>query len=494
VTGVAPDILKTVIPSKNIPVPPRPPEISLPPWLDSVSSNGRGQPSTIIGSSDGLPPSVIVGQDQQPTDPRVASGNNLDTENDSSSSTSSSPSNQPEEEDDLILAAIALFFLVFFLVMGIFFGIYWLFKSEARRGRKYLRQVPFIHCLLGPDHLGNLDGVEKVSSVVHSSAYGSTTTGVIGTLGHHGFPIVATRVPTQIPQMEHSPTGSGNKFMSTGGGQTTTLNWYHNKNSYMTSNLRFTLREGQQQGQTVVSNANNNNLNSSTGSSDRKNEIRTGTTGPIVVNPVLDGDNSTSDNSMSHPLSGVGHSVDNLLEASNHSSSSNGSNSPATANNKMSQMITNSLYRTKAGGSGRGRQYLHGQLNHQDYIRRNLISNPWETNGQSGQNIFESINPRYASRPEILSYTSSTSRTINGQPLLSMGSHHLLLQDHPPFSQGQLNHHHHNQQQQFNNPEHVYECIDAESVNNFNLHHTGSQVNQSRTRSGSSFDPRILNV
>jgi len=202
------------------PIPPRP-ELSIPPWLESdptLSPPGRDQGIEIFSSggsldaASGIKPflnhhSIPDGSDQTQED--------------------SNPSNTPaeEEEDDMILMAVALFFAVFFLVMGTFGLLYCLIRSDSFRCRKFARQIPFIHCLFGPDSLGNSDldsSVEKVSSVVHSTAYGSTGMMMSTNSLHHSHgnfvPIVGTRVPTQITNTD-SPNHSKFLTLASGGQQ-----------------------------------------------------------------------------------------------------------------------------------------------------------------------------------------------------------------------------------------------------------------------------------
>jgi len=227
----------------------------------------------------------------------------------------------------------------------------------------------------------------------------------------------------------------------------------------MTSNLRFMTRTGQEN----QDNLHNNNSDAVTATAS-------------VVNPA----NQILENN----TGGVG-SMDNLLmttsqnESTSSASSSNNTASPLQHNNHQVMMITNSLYRNK-----RNVQSNRSAISHQDQIRRNLISNPWET---SHHQVFESVNPRYASRPEILSYSRNG---VNGQPLLSMGSHHLLIQGHQ------------NNSHQLGNSDHVYECIDNlpdghphphHQVNNFNTESSSSTSNNIQRRIQTD-QPRILNV
>ena len=167
------EILKAI--GTNQPIPPRP-EISLPSWLETSVHPTAGSAHT-----DGRRPSPIdPGMDLFPPE-----------KDGSNPSDSDQMSHQSEaEDDDMVMMAIALFFIVFFAVMGTFGLIYWMFKSENMRARKFVRSIPMIHCILGPGPELDMDS-EKVSSVVQSSAYGTTTTS-------GGFPIVQTRVPTQI--------------------------------------------------------------------------------------------------------------------------------------------------------------------------------------------------------------------------------------------------------------------------------------------------------
>jgi nitrate reductase NapE component len=177
------DILKF---SNQNPIPPRP-EINLPSWLEpSVNPTSAGMDVS----------SRPLGPDPDMFTPESESGDQM-----------SHPSADGAEDDDMILMAIGLFFIVFFAVMGTFGLIYWMFfKSENMRVRKFVRSIPLITCILGPDPELDMDS-EKVSSVVQSSAYGTTTMA-----SNAGFPIVQTRVPTQIMSTD-SPN---NKCMTLG--------------------------------------------------------------------------------------------------------------------------------------------------------------------------------------------------------------------------------------------------------------------------------------
>ena len=170
------EILPNKLNIKNNPPPPVP-ETSLPPWLaGSVESDSK----------------------QNALD-ELFNNSNLDHTADSESNGNSTVTE--EEDDDMILMAIALFFIVFFLVLATFGLIYCILRSDHVRSRKLVSRIPFVTCLFGPDISSDVE-VEKVSSVVQSSAYGTTS----GTSGPVSFPIIATRVPTQI--ISTSATGS----------------------------------------------------------------------------------------------------------------------------------------------------------------------------------------------------------------------------------------------------------------------------------------------
>jgi hypothetical protein len=204
-----PDILKH-------PIPPRP-EMSLPPWLENPTSN----PTSTKDEGIFVFTSPDAAGRNNPTAGSFPDTSSSSSDQQQGSFEDGSPSNtvHAEEDDDMILMAVALFFVVFFLVMGTFGLIYCIIRSDSVRSRKFVRQIPFVHCIFGPDSLGSSDldsNVEKISSVVQSSAYGST--GLSSTLHlhqHNNFvPIVATRVPTQITSTDHSPNSPVSKFMT----------------------------------------------------------------------------------------------------------------------------------------------------------------------------------------------------------------------------------------------------------------------------------------
>lgn len=179
------EILKAI--GNNQPIPPRP-EISMPSWLEtSVHPTGGSSHMTIGNRDQGsrVPSPIDPGMDLFPPD-KDGSGSGGGSSHDSDQM-----SHQSEgEDDDMVIMAIGLFFIVFFTLMGSFGLIYWMFKSENTTARKFVRSIPMIHCILGSDPELDMDS-EKVSSVVQSAAYGTTTT-------TGGFPIVETSIPTQI--------------------------------------------------------------------------------------------------------------------------------------------------------------------------------------------------------------------------------------------------------------------------------------------------------
>ena len=159
-------------PRQRAPVPPVP-ETSLPPWLETANgdSNYAKTLDDLFGGKD-------------------SSG---ESSSSSSDVNNASPVANDDDDDGMMSMAIALFFIVFFLVLATFGLIYCILRSDHVRSRKLVSRIPFITCLFGPDISSDVE-VEKVSSVVQSSAYGTTS----GTSGPVSFPIIATRVPTQI--------------------------------------------------------------------------------------------------------------------------------------------------------------------------------------------------------------------------------------------------------------------------------------------------------
>ena len=366
------------------------------------------------------------------------------------------------------------------------------------------------------------------------------------------------------------------------------LNWYPKKsNSYMTSNLRFTVRDlaqpttmsssaalaavdQQQQSLNETSSITNNsssstNNNSTCSSNNSSSTITTSavgssgfsnnrlqqhqqlhqqqpaqqrnnnslscssfsvddnncTTGPVIVNPLIspcdddddadgnsfgvnddaddgDGDDgvpSPVNESAFNPSSGLFSHHESMMGSSSSKPNVifNGSSLVNACNDYESRMqLVNSLYQSKT----RVRSSSHNRTT--DQRRRgvgNLISNPWAQDPNAVLD-FESLNPRYGSRPEISG--SSNARSAAATPHL----HHQQEHHHP-------NHPHISSHQSLANSgtaaaansEHLYECIDADSVNNFNIndYHVHPQQQQHhalpRHRSLiSSSDPRILNV
>ena len=163
-----------------------------------------------------------------------------------------------------------------------------------------------------------------------------------------------------------------------------------------------------------------------------------GTTGPIAVNPVLGTDllSPTRDNvsptmrmladSSSAALVNVINNSSAMLNQNlvNSSKVSMQNNVPGNMSSSEyeSKLLVNSLYRK---GSSR---------------RRRLIQNPWDQ-VESTHHLMslESMNPRYASRPELFPGLYF-SRHLRGSSSNNV-----------------------------NNSDHVYECIDADSVNNYNI-------------------------
>lgn len=193
-----------ILPKNLKPNPPPPvPESSLPPWLAGSVVEGPGGSSGESGKTNSLDD--------------LFNNSNLDHTTDSESPGNSSVTE--EEDDDMILMAIALFFIVFFLVLATFGLIYCILRSDHVRSRKLVSRIPFVTCLFGPDISSDVE-VEKVSSVVQSSAYGTTS----GTSGPVSFPIIATRVPTQITSTSatgsESPASSASSLNVKGGGPT----------------------------------------------------------------------------------------------------------------------------------------------------------------------------------------------------------------------------------------------------------------------------------
>lgn len=253
------------------------------------------------------------------------------------------------------------------------------------------------------------------------------------------------------------------------------------------------LERTQQQDQGINNNINNSSTtamasNTNIGNNNLNNGISesstTGTTGPIVVNPILDETSlSEQEKRIKGLLNGINNhgsslvtSMDNLLLTDSNSSStsttgtsasgSHASTSTPSSQLMMTQMITNSLYRNKRSNNNPRGTHLpsssfkhNHQMSHQDQIRRNLIQNPWESHQQQ---VFESINPRYSSRTDILAYNNRSRQQSHQSHLLNNS-----------------------------NSDHVYECIDPNDVNNFNEIY--NSASNRRLFTGSS-DPRILNV
>lgn len=153
------------------------PETSLPPWLENIDgdTNYRKTLDDLFKEKDSSAESSS------------SSSSSFDGNN------NASPVANDDDDDGMMSMAIALFFIVFFLVLATFGLIYCILRSDHVRSRKLVSRIPFITCLFGPDISSDVE-VEKVSSVVQSSAYGTTS----GTSGPVSFPIIATRVPTQI--------------------------------------------------------------------------------------------------------------------------------------------------------------------------------------------------------------------------------------------------------------------------------------------------------
>lgn len=262
------------------------------------------------------------------------------------------------------------------------------------------------------------------------------------------------------------------------------------------------------------------------------------TTGPIIVNPLIspmcddgrgfgltdeyvdeddnndqiddgedrnDGADSGSsvpspvNESAFNPSSGLFSHHESMMSPSTLSSSSskpnvifNGSSLVNACNDYESRMqLVNSLLRCKPRNVRSSSHHRTTTATAADRRRGNLISNPWESNHPVLD--FDSINSRYGSRSQDHRMTTATAATP-----ASLLSKHLHPNHHNSLSHPSSS----NSMTVSGNSEHVYECIDADSVNNFQINdyhvqtsgHSQHQHQQPRHRSLIPSDPRILNV
>jgi hypothetical protein len=201
-----------------------------------------------------------------------------------------------------------------------------------------------------------------------------------------------------------------------------------------------------------------------------------------------------------------------LMSSSSVSSSSkpnvifNGSSLVNACNDYETRMkLVNSLLRCKPSRGTTAGSNVRSSSHHRapntaatttDRRRGNLISNPWETSDHHTALDFESINPRYGSRTQ----DHQQQRMMSNNTAAGLLSKHLLQPHQRNVSSHSSSS---NSMSMSGNSDHVYECIDADSVNNFQIsdyHHVlqshgqQTQQQQQRHRSLVPSDPRILNV
>lgn len=191
-----------------------------------------------------------------------------------------------------------------------------------------------------------------------------------------------------------------------------------------------------------------------------------GTTGPIAINPILantDGSPTRSDHTHNgQVMSPTSSNSIRLLADSSSAALMN------VINNSSSSMLLNSsLVSNESSNSGNvtnmapmsNSEYesklLINSLYRKGSRRRRLIQNPWDQLESMGlmstTTNMESINPRYASRPEMCILSSNPGHYT---------SRHLRSSSGSSSSNNGLN-----------SDNHVYECIDADSIHNYNINH-----------------------
>lgn len=227
-----------------------------------------------------------------PTAPIDGSPPSVDDSNDNHQAPSEAASS---DDDDMILMAVALFFIVFFLVLGTFALIYCLLKSDSNRHGKYLRRFPFLHCIFPNIIMTTTSESGSGSSEKSSTSTGSTGSVLINQSSSHvygsamspGFPIVATRIPTQIPS---DTMKSGGMSLGVGGNY-----GYHGSSSLLTTpNHHAHHQLVQQQQQHSGLGANGMAQQSGGGSSSQSNANNVRQVALNVVTPLKHTSNSSS--------------------------------------------------------------------------------------------------------------------------------------------------------------------------------------------------------
>lgn len=189
-----------------------------------------------------------------------------------------------------------------------------------------------------------------------------------------------------------------------------------------------------------------------------------GTTGPIAVNPILGGSNLGSptrqsgdgDMMMMSPTSSnnirllADTSSAALMNVINNTSAMMINNQQSLVNDSSNSRATCSGNNFNSTSDNYGSsKLLINSLYRKGSRRRRLIQNPWdqlESMGLMSTTNLESLNPRYASRPELFA----------GHHNFATAGRHLRS-----TSSGSSNSN--------VNSDHVYECIDADSIHNYNI-------------------------
>lgn len=183
------------------------------------------------------------------------------------------------------------------------------------------------------------------------------------------------------------------------------------------------------------------------------------TTGPIAINPILGSDNGVigsptrsdnpirllADTSSAALMNVINNSAAMMMNNQSNLVSSNDDSTTTTTNLNGGNMTNNSEYESKL---------LINSLYRKGSRRRRLIQNPWdhlEYMGLMSTANMESINPRYSSRPELFGHGS-------GHYVLGNAGRHLRSSSSGSSSNNVSN---------LDN--HVYECIDADSIHNYNI-------------------------